>query len=290
MIRCSEASRVRGEPLRATASVVDAFLLVSDPGPWGPAILQTSRLPVAVRDSLAALKQDAGVRPLLIRRPGRTAPGPRRVFAVNARHGWAETIEVDSIDQVAELDLSGLATPHGVGWQRHDEPLFLVCTHGRHDPCCAERGRPVAAALAERHPDLVWESSHLGGDRFAGNLLALPRGDYFGRLEPDAALMVVDDYLVGRLDLAHHRGRSTQRWAVQAAESEARRRFGVTGIDEVEVLTAVRADSLFLVSMRVGDRQVTAHVRVGSAAPVALTCHAKAVDSAPSYQVELSFG
>ena len=26
-------------------------------------------------------------------------------------------------------------------------PLYGVCTHGRHDACCAERGRPVCAAL-----------------------------------------------------------------------------------------------------------------------------------------------
>ncbi len=290
MIRCSDASRVRGEPLAATASVVDAYLLVSDPGPWGPAILTGSRLPVAVREQLAGLQRDARVRPLLIRRPGRTDAGPRTLFAVNARHGWAQTIEVDSLDEVADLDFTGLTGEQGLGWTPHADPLLLVCTHGRHDPCCAVRGRPLAAALAERYPDLVWEVSHIGGDRFAGNLLALPRGDYFGRLEPETAPAVVDAYLAGELDLDHHRGRSTQRWAVQAAESEARRRFGVARFDDVEVLTAVRADRFFLVSLRVRGQAVTAHVRVGSAAPVALTCHSTAVDSAPAYQVELRIG
>src|SRR4029453_5830608 len=59
---------------------------------------------------------------------------------------------------------------------------------GRHGACCAERGRPVAAALAQAHPEETWEVSHIGGDRFAGNLLVLPNGLYYGRLDPGPAL------------------------------------------------------------------------------------------------------
>jgi hypothetical protein len=60
--------------------------------------------------------------------------------------------------------------------------------------------------------------SHLGGDRFAGNLLVVPRGDYFGRLEPEDAEPLVSGYEAGQLDLAHYRGRSIQPRLVQAAE------------------------------------------------------------------------
>ena len=66
-------------------------------------------------------------------------------------------------------------------------PIYLVCTHGRHDACCALRGRAVAARLAEQRPDLVWECSHIGGDRFAPNVLVLPQGLYYGRVEPSRA-------------------------------------------------------------------------------------------------------
>jgi hypothetical protein len=52
-----------------------------------------------------------------------------------------------------------------------EEPIYLVCTHGRHDACCAVRGRPVAAALAAAYPERTWECSHIGGDRFAANVV-----------------------------------------------------------------------------------------------------------------------
>ena len=45
----------------------------------------------------------------------------------------------------------------------------------------------MAAALAAAHPEETWEVSHIGGDRFAGNLLVLPHGLYYGRLDPAAA-------------------------------------------------------------------------------------------------------
>ena len=78
----------------------------------------------------------------------RAAPGtcaidgaPRRWFRVDSRRGREE-----------------IRTGYGVGplapdapGERFDGPLYLVCTHGRHDTCCAVRGRPVAAAL-DLHP------------------------------------------------------------------------------------------------------------------------------------------
>lgn len=289
MTRCSQASLDRGEALTATASVVDTFLLLEDPGPWGPAVLHNARLPGRVRELLARLKAQHGVRPLLIRRPGRTAPGPRRIFAVNARHGWVQTALLADLHEVTTIDFSGLGSASGIGLDAHPEPLALVCTHGRHDPCCAERGRPVAATLADRFGAMVWESSHLGGDRFAGNLVLLPRGDYFGRLDPEIAPAILERYLGGELDLAQYRGRSTQRWPVQAAVSAARAELAVPGLDAVEVLGVLQGERFHVVSLLVAGRPVTAHVRVGRSEPVELTCSAAVPESAPSYRVSLQY-
>jgi hypothetical protein len=215
--RCSTASRARAEPLWATASTVESFLLIEEPGPWGPHVLRSLRLPDAVRAAMSDWQRRLGIRTLLIRRPGRAVPGASRVFVANTRHSWVQVTDLKDLAGVAALDLTGIRGNSGVGLQPHHEPVLLVCTHGRHDPCCAERGRPLAAALARTWPDLVWEASHVGGDRFAGNLVVLPRGDYFGGLDPGNGPGVVDQYLAGGLDPEFHRGRSSQSWVVQAA-------------------------------------------------------------------------
>ena len=78
--------------------------------------------------------------------------------------------------------------PPGGGWEHVQESLILVCTNGRHDQCCANLGRPLVRALRDSPwADRVWECSHIGGDRFAANVVVLPDSLYFGRVEPDVS-------------------------------------------------------------------------------------------------------
>jgi hypothetical protein len=79
----------------------------------------------------------------------------------------------------------------------------------------------------------VWESSHLGGDRFAGNLVCLPHGLYFGHVGPDEAAGVVAAYRAGDIALEWYRGRSCYPMPVQAAEALARRELGLRSIDDL---------------------------------------------------------
>ncbi len=115
-------------------------------------------------------------------------------------------------------------------------PLFLICTNGRRDPCCAERGRPLVAALAPAFGRMIWECSHIGGDRFAGNLVCFPRGVYFGRVDPEEAEAVARAYGKGRLSLAHYRGRSCYPFDVQVAKYLVRQRLAIDGIDEIRFI------------------------------------------------------
>ena len=285
--RCSTASRARAEPLWATASTVESFLLIEEPGPWGPHILHSRRLPDAVRAAMIAWQRSLGIRTLLIRRPGRAAPGGTRIFVANTRHGWVQVADLKRLDEVADLDLTAVRGSDGVGLTPHDEPVLLVCTHGRHDPCCAERGRPLAAALARAWPDLVWEASHLGGDRFAGNLVALPRGDYFGGLDADSGPGVVAQYLAGQLDPDFHRGRSSQSWVVQAAVHAARRQAAAFGFEDVAVRGVSGQGSERRVGVLGHGRPIDAGVRVSAGEAVRLTCHADHLDRPPTYEVTL---
>jgi hypothetical protein len=114
-------------------------------------------------------------------------------------------------------------------------PLYAVCTHGKRDPCCARRGRPLARAMRAARPDETWEIGHIGGHRFAATFLAFPHGLCFGRVPaahgPEIAAALED----GEIALEHLRGRAGDPPVVQAADVLARRRLGLRGIDEVAV-------------------------------------------------------
>jgi hypothetical protein len=113
----------------------------------------------------------------------------------------------------------------------YPDPLLAICTHGRHDTCCAVRGRPVAAALAAAEPEATWECSHIGGCRFAPAVVLLPHGFVLGGVPAQDAPGIASAYREGGLDPRYVRGRSAFPPAVQAAQQHARAATGAVGVD-----------------------------------------------------------
>jgi hypothetical protein len=264
VFRCAGASLLRDEPLAGTASTVRAFLLLENPGPWGENALRDARLPDGLGDELTARAAAARVRVLLIRRPGRRVPSAGvRVFAAYTHDAepWLETTVLTDIHQVHDLDVEALGAGRSPGLAPHADPVFAVCTHGKHDTCCAERGRPVAAALAAAHPDHTWEVSHIGGDRFAANALVLPHGLYYGRLDPDSVTAVADHHLAGRLSLAHLRGRSGLGTTLQFAELALRRHLDEPRLEAVRFLARTTDDATVTARFAVGAARYAVRVR-----------------------------
>ena len=282
--RCTAAAMARGDQLAGTTTLVRSFLLVEHPGPWGEVALRDSRLPERTRAWLRRTVAEARVRVLLVRRPGARAGGPTRVFAIRTGD-WCETAELDHIDDVTSLDLTPLASGRSVGLERRSEPLVLVCTHGRHDACCAERGRPVAAALARVAPDQVWECSHVGGDRFSGNVLVLPRGLGFGWVDPERGPALLEDLSRGLLDLDRMRGRATLPMAAQYAEIHLRRELDEPRDDAVRYAGARQEGDETVATFEVDGSAYEVRVRSSSAPPATLTCRALRESPVPRHEV-----
>jgi hypothetical protein len=155
-----------------------------------------------------------------------------------------------------------------------------VCTHGKHDRCCALYGRPLYDALAdELEPEWVWQSTHVGGDRFAGNLVCLPHGLYYGRLDGTAAATALDELLADRVYLEPYRGRSCHPFAVQAAERAVREDTGLLGLDDLELVASHRRDdgawTVAISARGRGIQEVDLREELGEL--VHLTCSAEAL-------------
>ena len=286
--RCAASSVARGEPLLGTASTLKAFLLVEQPGPWGTDALLDSRLPSDVAGELHRRCRSSGVRPLLIRRHGRRPAADRTtVFAAYSEPGaaWVESSSVSSAEDLLAIDLPALGGGRSPRLTPHTGPLFLVCTHGRHDVCCAERGRPLAAALGSAHPGSTWEVSHIGGDRFAGNVLVLPQGLYYGRLGIADALMMAAKHLGGDLDLEHLRGRSGYSFAVQAAEIYLRRHLAEASDGALALLSTSRDRDQTTAVFAHGPARWRVRVLTTRATAEQLTCRSTRTDRAPGFRL-----
>lgn len=208
--RCSASSSDDQEPLAGTAPTDSAMLFVEHSGAWGRQAVAQSRLPQAVKDHLDGLR---GLRVQLIRRHGgETGPGVRVFHAAAHEEGFAVTTALlTRVDDIVAVDLAKDLEPHEQG-------LWLVCTNGRRDRCCAEIGRPITAALAARWPEETWETTHLGGHRFSGTLLALPSGHTLGRLSPDNCVEACQQIERGEVPTALSRGRAGRSGVAQVRE------------------------------------------------------------------------
>ncbi|GLZ04661.1 hypothetical protein Acsp03_21270 [Actinomadura sp. NBRC 104412] len=213
-----------------------SWLLIEHPGPWPERI---EHLPAGPVGDAVRAAQEAGVRPQLIRRPRRRRrTPPLQVYAGHSAEDdvWLEGRELADHGELAELDLQALAAGERLGFGEpvHD-PVFLVCTHGRRNACCARTGAPLARHLAGSFDPFVWETTHVGGDRYAANLLCLPHAIYYGDLGPQEATAAAKAYLKGQVSTVRLRGRAGLPEPAQAAEHFVRDHSRVFEIGAVTV-------------------------------------------------------
>jgi hypothetical protein len=241
--RCTHCtgSHTGQRPCLATATVKSrTWLLIEHPGPWAPDVAD-SPVPGPVADAIGRARWH-GVRVQFIRSPGRRrrATPPLWVYTgfsggTSADAAWLEGRELADPAELAGLDLAAVGAGRKPGFGRPiTHPLLLVCTHGRHSACCARVGAPLARRLAGRFSD-VWETTHVGGDRYAANLVCLPHGLYYGDLDERRAVRAARAYHLGQVVLEGYRGRAGLPEPVQAAEHFVRAHTGNMDVADVTV-------------------------------------------------------
>lgn len=262
---CVAFADAAGEPVAATTNRTDRWLLVEVHGQWAPDAIETEGLGgparARVREWLAATPES---RLLLIRRPERRDAAGIHVVIADSRpgHESLRCAVLAAHDDLAAVDLADASFGEPV-----TGPLLLVCHHGRRDACCARLGRPLYEALvaaagrgaptAAAAAGPVWQCSHVGGHRFAGNVVWLPEGITLGRVQPEDAGAVLAGARVGRIPLANLRGRSSHAPAAQAADGALRAELGLDGVGDVTVAAVVETADGFEVRLIAGATERT---------------------------------
>jgi hypothetical protein len=283
-IYCRDASLAAGEPLAGSAATETAsWLVLETREPWGPRGVDDSGLPGSVQERLNALSDaHPKLRVQLIRKPGREAD--RSAFALYLAHSEraARSLTLVSLENLADLsslDLDGWARKGSSLGTPIREPLFLVCVHGRRDRCCAQRGMPVYSELNTIAPARTWQTTHLGGHRFAATMLVLPEGICYGRVEASEMPALVSAHTRGELhQLGRVRGRCELSGAEQAAEVMLRQALGEHALDAFEVIDSESEGDVERVHFRhkPSGREHRVEVRAEKMPPIAASCGAKA--------------
>jgi hypothetical protein len=284
-MRCSALAEELGEPMIGTVDQRVRWLLVEDRSAWGHDAVGD-----VLGAELARAAKERHVRVLLIRRRegDPASDAVRRAILVDAA---TREMAVRSVGDLADIALEAVAdAPVTSFGARMTDPIFLVCTNGKRDACCALRGRALMTALATDHAERIWECTHLGGHRFAGNLVCLPDGIIYGRVSAPDGPRLADAYLAGRVDPALLRGRSAWPAPAQVAEQELRLNRGLRGIDDVRLLDAAEDAEHAVVTLAARDGVTTRFelAREPLPPPRATSCRADEIDAPMHWRVVAS--
>ena len=218
---CAQVSRDAQEPFLGTAPRVDIWFLLEYTGTWGSSAIEDSLLPDRVKGWIARSSQlFPHFRAQLIRQQ---TPSEQ---AITCFIGIAQEnrqllyrFQLESYENLLTLNMAALIAgdPCYDEYVFHD-PLFLICTHGKHDLCCSKFGMPVYLEAVKQGGECAWQTSHLGGDKFAANMLCLPHGIYYGRVIVLEVEAIIANYRKNMLYMEKYRGRTCYTLIEQVAE------------------------------------------------------------------------
>jgi hypothetical protein len=239
---CSDLSRAAAEGTFGTASIGDVWLLVEYREAWGAHALEESTLSREVKSYLNKFCKLVPRARVLFIKQDRQRQDALACFVVRCRERAPSIVKfnLSGYDELLKIDVAAIATGDAslAGGVRVDAPLYLVCTHGKRDKCCAKFGyalyKSLRAGRGDAEREQIWQSSHIGGDRFAANLICFPHGLFYAHVTADAGQTILAEYEQGRrLVLTGYRGRTCYSYPVQAAEFFIRRETGISAIGEL---------------------------------------------------------
>ncbi len=287
---CALEARNANIPMIGTAPRVDVWLLLEYPHPWGRRAFEESEI---LQEAKAYLAEQAAA-----------IPNSRIQLIKHRSVKYAETIsfhlvlsrelspvryrfQLPGYESLLDLDIRGIAAelPY---FAEHatTEPLYLACTNGRRDACCAARGLPVYEKLSQMAGESAWQTSHLGGHRFAANLLCLPHGILYGRVDDADLELLVREYARGRIFVPSYRGRSCYPPEVQAAASFLRHQQNLLEVYRIRLddVTGEGSDQWLVCFAELGGRLHRLRVGVKRAAYEAFaSCGADHPETSDAY-------
>lgn len=195
---CADAARQAAADPIGTASNYKTFIAIECAPPWTPNELDSKSVPANLRSLRKQIEEDYDrfqACLLLIHNETLKQPGVTRLLIFDQASGLGHSycqqeFHIADINAIAPLIQAYLAG------QVIDAPAIatsfrdiFVCTHGSRDKCCARYGYRlyrealnIVNTLSLSHVR-VWQTSHIGGHRFAPTAIDFPEGRYYGHLD-----------------------------------------------------------------------------------------------------------
>lgn len=241
---CSTISKESGESPFGSAWHASRYILAEIPLPWKYSVLESPNVPEGLHAAVERVYAD-GIYPAMVGFAPDDAWSVEHhtrvieyVVPEGAITGYRQREYLIPTDQIADRIEPFLRNEHGSSLDAYlvnpteGQRDFFVCTHGAIDACCATFGYPLYKLMRHmadntEHTMRVWRCTHFGGHRFAGTMLEMPGGRYWGHLEARDLGPIVRQEASEAVIRTHYRGWAALPYgAAQEAECELFSRIG----------------------------------------------------------------
>jgi hypothetical protein len=289
---CSQLSRDADEQPYGTASIGEVWVLVEYPHGWGSRALEESDLSPRVKRYLKSTTRAIPKSKLLFIKQDRASSRDLTLYVVRCRERdpFIVRFSFQSYEELLKIDIAAAAAGNPDGGIFCTEPLYLVCTHGRRDKCCAKFGFALYKSLRPLAGEIIWQSSHIGGDRFAANMVCFPHGLFYAHVTDPVGKALLDEYSQGRMVLRGYRGRACYGRIAQTAEFFIRNESGLHGVDDLRFVDQRRESENSWVVHFVGPSDLLMHAVRITSRPSEFqnytTCHSSEEQKVVQYVLE----
>ena len=231
---CSLESFNVEEPLFGSMTKSSVWFLLEYPFSWGGNAFKDSYIPQLVKERLTFFVDSVPeARLQLIKKPNSSLTEHITFYLAipSENQPILYMFLLTKYEDILDIDFTAILSGEHVYRERIQmEPLYLVCTNGKRDACCAKFGLPVFGSFQRIVRNTVWQTTHVGGHRFAANVLCLPHGILYGRVSVEDVKSIVDSFEQGEILIEKYRGRACYNEVVQAAEYYLRLKTNIKGI------------------------------------------------------------
>ena len=203
-VLCSKYSSENREAISGTAPDWDTLILVSLSTPWQPNIEDSNNFPDGISEIVKSASSSSNKIRMQCIIPDEDYiwSGLTKVIQYSKQltsdyFSKFQKLEFDiSFDNLSEfirkLIIDKDSDLIGQGMTNHPDCRdIFVCTHGSQDVCCASFGFPIYSKLKNKFQKYefentrVWRTSHIGGHRYAPNVIDMPNGRVWSRFGVD---------------------------------------------------------------------------------------------------------
>lgn len=264
------------------------FLLQYD-GPWQAKATSDNKLPRRVKDWLAQQLDWVGNGRLQFIRQ-QPKPDGITFFVALADDGDPRLyrFNLESYADMLALDIAAVVNGRtAFDSYRTLEPLYLICTNGKRDRCCAQFGGAVYREMAQLVGPAAWQTTHLGGHRFAPTGLVFPQGISYGRLHPHTLPDFITAVQQDQIPLDYLRGRVGYTAVAQRAEYHLRQLTSQSPAGAFRLVQIGQEGDVTAVQFIDNHTGLTHHIRLRPGAdPIQVqpSCGQSTAKTIPTYQ------